>query len=68
MSQITENDIERWAIEVFKALGSKYIHGTIIAPDGDALDRMMSYQEVVCKFIKYFNNTFNVCHYNFVYK
>ncbi len=39
MSKITENDIEFWAIEELEALDWKYIHGAIIAPDGEAPER-----------------------------
>lgn len=39
MIKITENDIELWAIEELENLGWEYIHGAVIAPDGDAPER-----------------------------
>lgn len=39
MIKITENDIELWAITELENLGWDYIHGAVIAPDGDAPER-----------------------------
>ncbi len=48
MSKITENDIELWAIEELQSLGWEYLHGAIIAPDGDHPERN-SFSDVVLK-------------------
>lgn len=37
--KITENDIELWAIEELENLGWKYVHGSVIAPDGEQPER-----------------------------
>jgi type I restriction enzyme R subunit len=37
MTKITENEIERWAIEELEKLGWHYLHGAVIAPDGDEI-------------------------------
>ncbi|UCS93774.1 type I restriction endonuclease subunit R [Echinicola marina] len=39
MTKITENDIELWAIEELENLGWNYIHGALIAPDGEQPER-----------------------------
>ena len=48
MNKITENDIELWAIEELESLGWSYIHGAVIAPDGDAPERT-SFCDVILK-------------------
>jgi type I restriction enzyme R subunit len=48
MNKITENDIELWAIEELEQLGWQYIHGALIAPDGDAPERD-SFSDVILK-------------------
>lgn len=48
MTKITENDIELWAIEELENLGWSYIHGAIIAPDGDEPERN-SFSDVILK-------------------
>ena len=39
MSKLTESAIEDLAIERLEALGYAYVHGSVIAPDGDAPER-----------------------------
>lgn len=39
MTKITENDIELWAIEELESLGWNYVHGAVIAPDGEQPER-----------------------------
>lgn len=39
MTKLTENDIELWAIEELENLGWNYIHGAIMAPDGEEPER-----------------------------
>ena len=39
MTKITENDIELWAIEELENLGWNYVHGAVIAPDGEQPER-----------------------------
>lgn len=39
MSKITENDIELWAIEELESIGWNYVHGAVIAPDGEQPER-----------------------------
>ena len=39
MTKITENDIELWAIEELQSQGWSYIHGSVIAPDGENPER-----------------------------
>src|SRR5690554_2412922 len=46
--KITENDIELWAIEELENLGWNYIHGAVIAPDGDAPERN-TFSDVILK-------------------
>jgi type I restriction enzyme, R subunit len=48
MTKITENDIELWAIEELQNLGWNYIHGAIIAPDGDSPERS-TFSDVILK-------------------
>ena len=48
MTKLTENDIELWAIEELQNLGWEYLHGAIIAPDGDHPERN-SFGEVVLR-------------------
>ncbi|MCW3789280.1 type I restriction endonuclease subunit R [Plebeiibacterium sediminum] len=48
MSKITENDIELWAIEELENLGWKYMHGAVIAPDGEEPERN-SFSDVILK-------------------
>lgn len=48
MTKITENDIELWAIEELENLGWQYIHGAIIAPDGDAPERN-TFSDIILK-------------------
>jgi len=48
MTKITENDIELWAIEELENLGWKYIHGAVIAPDGDSPERS-TFSDVILK-------------------
>jgi len=38
-SKLTESAIEDLAIERLEALGYGYVHGSLIAPDGDAPER-----------------------------
>jgi len=39
MNKITENAIEKFAIELLEKLGYQYLYGPDIAPDGDRLER-----------------------------
>lgn len=39
MTKLTENDIELWAIEELENLGWNYIHGAVMAPDGEEPER-----------------------------
>ncbi len=48
MTKLTENDIELWAIEELQSLGWEYLHGAIIAPDGDHPERN-SFGDVVLR-------------------
>lgn len=48
MSKITENDIERFAIESLEQLGYIYVYGPDIGPDGDYQERE-SYEDVILK-------------------
>lgn len=48
MAKITENDIELWAIEELENLGWQYIHGAMIAPDGEAPERS-SFGDIILK-------------------
>ncbi|WP_010662923.1 type I restriction endonuclease subunit R [Marinilabilia salmonicolor] len=48
MTKLTENDIELWAIEELQSLGWEYLHGAIIAPDGDHPERS-SFGDVVLR-------------------
>lgn len=48
MTKITENDIELWAIEELENLGWQYIHGAVIAPDGDNPERN-TFSDVILK-------------------
>ena len=48
MTKITENDIELWAIEELENLGWNYIHGAVIAPDGEHPERN-SFSDVILK-------------------
>lgn len=48
MSRLSENDIEQWAIDELKGWGWNYLHGAIIAPDGDLPERD-SYSDVILK-------------------
>ena len=48
MTKITENDIELWAIEELENLGWRYIHGAVIAPDGDSPERI-TFNDVILK-------------------
>ncbi len=48
MTKITENDIELWAIEELENLGWNYIHGAVIAPDGEEQERN-SFSDVILK-------------------
>ena len=48
MTKITENDIELWAIEELENLGWNYIHGAVIAPDGEHPERN-SFSDVVLR-------------------
>jgi type I restriction enzyme R subunit len=48
MTKITENDIELWAIEELENLGWNYIHGAVIAPDGEKPERN-SFSDVILK-------------------
>lgn len=46
--KITENDIELWAIEELENLGWHYIHGAVIAPDGDSPERK-TFSDIILK-------------------
>ena len=46
--KLTENDIELWAIEELQTIGWGYIHGAVIAPDGELPERD-SYSDVILK-------------------
>lgn len=48
MTKITENDIELWAIEELENLGWKYMHGGVIAPEGEAPERN-AFSDVILK-------------------
>ena len=48
MTKITENDIELWAIEELENLGWHYIHGAVMAPDGESPERN-SFSEVILR-------------------
>ncbi|GAO31352.1 type I restriction endonuclease subunit R [Geofilum rubicundum] len=48
MTKITENDIELWAIEELENLGWKYMHGGVIAPDGEVPERN-AFSDVILK-------------------
>ncbi len=48
MTKITENDIELWAIEELENLGWKYMHGVVIAPDGDSPERK-TFSDIILK-------------------
>ncbi len=48
MTKITENEIELMAIEELEGLGWSYLHGGVIAPDGDRPERV-SYSDVILK-------------------
>nr|WP_321405400.1 type I restriction endonuclease subunit R [uncultured Carboxylicivirga sp.] len=48
MTKITENDIELWAIEELENLGWNYMHGAVIAPDGEEPERN-SFSDVILK-------------------
>lgn len=48
MTKITENDIELWAIEELENLGWQYIHGAVIAPDGDNPERN-TFSDIILK-------------------
>jgi len=46
MSQITEDAIEQLAVELLEAQGYRYVHGSVIAPDGESPERS-SFEEVL---------------------
>ncbi len=46
MTKLTESSIEDLAIKLLKQLGYKYVHGSVIAFDGDAPERS-SYSDVI---------------------
>jgi len=48
MTKLTENDIELWAIEELENLGWNYIHGAVMAPDGEEPERN-SFGDVILK-------------------
>ncbi len=48
MTKITENDIELWAIEELENLGWHYIHGAVMAPDGESPERN-TFSEVILR-------------------
>lgn len=48
MTKITENDIELWAIEELEHLGWNYMHGAVLAPDGEHPERN-SFSDVILK-------------------
>lgn len=48
MIKITENDIEHWAIEKLQNLGRHYMHGAVIAPEGEEPERN-SFGDVILK-------------------
>lgn len=46
MTRLSENDIEQLAIEELKAMGYQYLHGSVIAPDGEQPERH-NYEQVL---------------------
>jgi len=46
MTRITEDAIEQLALELLEAQGYRYVHGSVIAPDGDSPERS-SFEEVL---------------------
>src|SRR5688572_8773878 len=46
MSYLTESAIEAFAIKLLERQGWRYLHGPVIAPDGDAPERA-SYSDVL---------------------
>jgi type I restriction enzyme R subunit len=48
MTKITENDIELWAIEELENLGWNYMHGAVLAPDGEHPERN-TFSDVILK-------------------
>ncbi len=46
MKPITEDKIEYFAIEQLNSLGWEYLHGSVISPDGEKLERD-SYEQII---------------------
>lgn len=46
MTKLYEDDIEEYAIDLLKELGYSYVHGSVIAPDGEEQERA-NYEQVI---------------------
>lgn len=59
MNKLTESDIENLAVKLLDSVGYNYLHGSVIAPDGETPERASYFdvilQDRLCKAIANIN-------------